>query len=357
MSQSIIKSFIKITILSLVFIVLFQIWNQVINAWWWSSEEKTTNSDTFQSIDNYWFSEIWVALNINIWTKFYEWKKDTTNYLYNEIIPISIIQSDRAKTNEVLIKKNLDAIKDYINIVKVDPKSYLDSLSDRKESYDSLMNQLKIRYKTWYANSKNLGVQIDTLTSYLEQLDNSINNTKQSIALNMKNYNTTWLGKNIDDFITFKNDYNSVRVYLIFCNRFQAYYTFLNNYNRQTITTLRLNEDAIIKNTHIVIPNSWSNLIIKLNLLYEEWSLPQDMLINQQTTNIDTTTIDNSSLEYNTDTSINNNTIGNSSLEFNTDTSINNNYNWIFWDPFNLEDNNTLDSTKQTWKINFGWLK
>jgi hypothetical protein len=345
MSQSIIKSFIKITILSLVFIVLFQIWNQAINAWWWSSEEKTTNSDNFQSIDNYWFSEIWVALNINIWTKFYEWKKDTNNSFYNEIIPISIIQSDRAKTNDVLIKKNLDTIKDYINIVKVDPKSYLDSLSDRKDSYESLMNQLKIRYKTWYANSKNLSVQIDTLTSYLEQLDNSINNTKQAIALNMKNYNTAWLGKNIDDFITLKNDYNLIRVYLIFCNRFQTYYTFLNNYNRQTITTLRLNEDAIIKNIHVVIPNSWSDLIIKLNLLYEEWSLPEDMVINQQTTNIDNFQ------------SIDNNTIENSSLEYNTDTSINNNYNWIFWDPFNLEDNNTLNTIEQSWNINFWWPK
>lgn len=338
MSQSIIKSFIKITILSLIFIVLFQIWNQVINAWWWSSDEKTTNSDTFKSIDNYWFSEIWVALNINIWTKFYEWKKDTNNSLYNEIIPISTIQSDRAQTNEILIKKNLDAIKDYINIVKVNPKSYLDSLSDRKESYESLMNQLKIRYKTWYANSKNLSVQIDTLTSYLEQLDNSINNTKQAIALNMKNYNTEWLGKNIDDFITLKNDYNLIRVYLIFCSRFQAYYTFLNNYNQQTITTLRLNEDAIIKNTHVVIPNSWSDLIIKLNLLYEEWGLPEDMITKEQTNNIENTTIDNSNLEYN------------------TDTSINNTYNWIFWDPFNLKNSNS-ETIKQTWNINFGWPK
>jgi len=338
MTVPIIKSFIKITILSLIFIVLFQIWHQAINAWWWSSEKKTTNSDIFTSIDNYWFSEIWVALNINIWTKFYEWKKDTNNSLYNEIIPISTIKSDRSQTNDVLIKKNLDAIKDYINIVKVNPKSYLDSLSDRKKSYESLMNQLKIRYKTWYTNSKNLSVQIDTLKNYLEQLDNSINNTKQAIALNMKNYNTVWLGKNIDDFITLKNDYNLIRVYLIFCSRFQAYYTFLNNYNKQTIITLRLNEDAIIKNTYVVIPKSWSDLIIKLNLLYGEWSLPQDMVTNKQINNIENTTIDNSSLEYN------------------TDTSINNTYNWLFWDPFNLKNRNS-ETIKQTWNINFGLPK
>ncbi len=348
MINPIIKSFIKITIFSLIFIVLFQIWNQVINAWWWSSDEKTTNIDNFQSIDNYWFSEIWVALNINIWTKFYEWKKEESNSFYNEVISISTIKSDRTKTNEIIIKKNLDTLRDYKNIVKIDIKSYLDSQSERKDSYESLMNQLKVRYKMWYANSKNLSTQIDALKIYLQQLDNSIDNTKQSIALNMRNYNAIWVSRNINDYIILKDEYNLIRVYLIFCSRFQTYYTVLNNYNKDTITALRLNEDAIINNIYVVIPNSWTDLINKLNLLYEEWWLPENLNTNLQNDTLSEgtwnntiwdITIDNYNLDYD--------------IHYDTSTSINNNYEWIFWDPYNLKNTN-LETPKQTWNINFG---
>lgn len=336
----IIKSFSKITILTLVFFVIFYLLSQVANTWWWSSDKKTENIDNFKSIENYWLNEVWVALNINVWTKFYEWKAEDINSLYNDVVPIYTIKSDRNKTNEIIITKNIDALRDYLNVSKINVKSYLDSWDDRKDNYDSLMNQLKIRYKTWYANSKNLSTQIETITTHLKELENSIENIKESMTLNLKNYNANWLNKNINDYITIKNEITLMKVYAIFSNRFLSYYNLLNNNTKNTITTLRLNEDAIVKNSYVVVPNEWSNLIKELNLIYGESDLPESI---KTTTGDDTSTLDDNS-SYN---------IGSSSnINFDTDLWVNSWWNWLFWNPFNL-NNWSLETIKQTWNIDF----
>lgn len=345
----IIKSFIKITILTLVFFVFFYLWSQLIYAWWWSNDEKTTNVDNFKSIEDYSLSEVWVALNINVWTKFYEWKKDfESNLLYNWVVAISTIKSDKNETNEILIGKNMEAIRDYINFAKIDIKSYLDSSIDRKDNYESLMNQLKIRYKIWYANSKNLGTQIELLTNHLKSLETSIENIKSSMKINMKNYNSKWLSKNIDDYIVLKNESTTMKVYLLFCSRFLAYYNFLNWYNKEVITTLRLNQDAIIKNTYIVVPENWNDLIQKLNLIYNQSDLP---VSNISSWNADTTAIDN----WSDTTSSNSSSSTNSSFYFDTDSPFSSPWNWIFWDPFNLK-NWTYETIKADWEMKFWTL-
>lgn len=339
--KPIIKSFSKITILTLVFLVIFYLLSQVVNTWWWSSDEKTENIDNFKSIENYWLNEVWVALNINVWTKFYEWKTKDINSLYNDVVPIYTIKSDRNKTNEIIITKNIDALRDYLNISKINVKSYLDSGDDRKDNYDSLMNQLKIRYKTWYANSRNLSTQIETITTHLEELENSIENIKESMTLNLKNYNANWLNKNINDYITIKNEITLMKVYAIFSNRFLSYYNLLNNNTKNTITTLRLNEDAIVKNSYVVVPNEWSNLIRELNLIYGESDLPES---TNTTTSDDTSSIDNGSYDVDSSSS--------SNIDFDTDLWVDSWWNWLFWNPFGLT-NWSLETIKQTWKIDF----
>lgn len=327
MNKTIIKSFTKITILTLIFFILFNLWNQALNAWWWSNDKKTENADNFTSIDSTWLNEIWVALNVNIWTKFYEWKVTSDNWLYNDIVPISLISTDPAKTKEILITKNIDAIKDYVNISKINIKWYLDSWENKQETYNSLINQLKIRYITWYANSKNLKIQIESLVNTLNGLNQSIENTKQSIDTNMKSYNSKDLNKNIDDYMTLKNQYTQLRTYAVICNQFLKYYTALNAYNRDVLTTLKLNENAIVNNSYVVIPNSWTDLIKSLNLIYDENALPENLNSIWSTWIPQTTS----------DTSINSW----------TSTS-----GWLLWDPFNLQ-NKDSEIIKQTWDINF----
>jgi hypothetical protein len=341
--KPIIKSFTKITILTLVFFVILYLWSSIAQAWWWSSDKSSENIDNFVSIENYWLSEVWVALNINVWIKFYEQKAKENSSFYNDIVPIYTMKSDRNITNDILITKNVDSLRDYLNVTKINIKWYLDSGWERKDNYDSLMNQLKIRYKTWYANSKNLNTQIESIISHLEELDASITNIKESMSLNLKNYNAPWLNKNLNDYITIKNEITLMKVYVIFCNRFLSYYNLLNNYTKNTITTLRLNEDAIVKNSFIVVPNQWSELITKLNLVYNENDLTTTQNVNTTSTldeNIaDISNQESSSFSY-------------SSLNFDTDYSIDNsNNNWIFWDPFNL--NWSVETIKQTWKIDF----
>lgn len=328
MNKTIIKSFTKITILTLIFFILFNLWNKALNAWWWNSDKKTENIDNFTSIDTTWLNEVWVALNINIWTKFYEWKVSSDNWLYNDIIPVSLINSNPTQAKEILITKNIEAIKDYVNISKINIKWYLDSWENKQVTYDSLINQLKIRYKTWYANSKNLSIQIDSLVSAMNELNQWIENTKQSINVNIKSYNSNGLNKSIDNYISLKNQYTELRTYAILCNQFLKYYNSLNSYNRDVLTTLKLNENAIVNNSYVVVPDSWTELIKSLNLIYDESNLPESL--------------SNLSSETTTSTS---------------DTSVNlwtSDSTWLLWDPFNLQNKDT-ETIKQTWWIDF-WL-
>lgn len=342
MNIFIIKSFKKITILTLIFLIIFNLWTQAINAWWIFWWDKTKdNSENFTSIDNYWLSEIWVALSINIWTKFYEWNTSSNdNSLYNELISISTIGSDTSKTQNVLITKNLLAIRDYINILKIDLKSYLSSWDSRQDAFDSLINQFKIRYKVWYANAKNLSMQIQNMETYLDALNESVTNVKSNMSTNFKWYNPNWLNKNIDDYLEIKKKIQLIYTYDLFCNRFLAYYSFLNAYNKQILTTLKLNENAIVKNTYVVVPSSWSDVLNKLNLIYDEDSIPDELkgYINSTDSSKSIDEIYNSS----SSSSSSNSNIWTSSPD------------WIFWDPFNLWSS-PYETIKQSWKIDF-WI-
>lgn len=329
MHKNIIKNITKITILTFIFILLFNLWNQALNAWWWKSDKKE-NIDNFTSMDISWLNEVWVALSINIWTKFYTAGNINDSWLYNDIIPISMILTNRDKTNEILITKNIESIKDYINISKIDIKWYLDSW-ERQDTYNSLVNQLKIRYKTWYANSKNLEIQINNLITAIKEVENAIENTKQSMSTNMKVYNAKWLNNNINDYLILKNQYNTYRTYIIYCNQFLKYYNGLNNYNRNILTNLKLNQTAIINKNYVVIPDSWSEMLKNLNLIYDESSLPENL---KSFSWLDTTT---NTINYN-------NWYSNNSID----------WEWLLWDPFNLK-NKDSDTLKQSWWIDF-WM-
>ncbi len=372
MYKTIIISFKKFTNFALIFVILISLFSCSLPDFLaWKKEEK--NIDTFKSIENLWINEVWVALSINVGTQFYKnqslkWS-DSYNF-NNEVISISTINNNQNLANEMLITKNVLALKDYQNILKVDLKWFLSSWDDRQDAFDSLINQLKLRYNNWYKNWNNLIEQIDLLENNKKEIELSLNNIKENINNNLKNYNTQWLSENINNYITTKNNLNKIEIYLIFTKRFLSQYHFLTNYNKDLLNTLILNEDVIVKDSFVIIPWSWRETLDKLNLLYDEQNLIDKAKdLKNSTIRIWTSSynsiqnkiseIKSSPLLDNLWKNTNNSTKNNSNDLLNIDSNSYDNTNssekvWLFWDPFNIKNTDWIVPVyKQTWNINF----
>ena len=56
----------------------------------------------------------------------------------------------------------------------------------------------------------------------------------------------------------------------IFVNKFLNQYTFLNEYNKVLLDTLINNKDILSKNSFIVLPDSWDQLLKDMNIIFDE---------------------------------------------------------------------------------------
>ena len=74
----------------------------------------------------------------------------------------------------------------------------------------------------------------------------------------------------IDDYVRAKNDENRARVYLAYVERFQRGYGILQGQAKKILDTLINNREALIKRSIVVIPDSGSELLKKLNLIVTE---------------------------------------------------------------------------------------
>ena len=70
-----------------------------------------------------------------------------------------------------------------------------------------------------------------------------------------------------------KQENTASRTYLVFIDKFLANYEILNNYNKKILDTLINNQEILIKNSQVVIPNTGWDLLKELKILYteEEW--------------------------------------------------------------------------------------
>ena len=59
---------------------------------------------------------------------------------------------------------------------------------------------------------------------------------------------------NIDEYLKARKDFYYGKIYIVFVNKFIEQYNFLNNYNKNLLTVMINNQDALIKNSYVVLP-------------------------------------------------------------------------------------------------------
>lgn len=270
MKKQVIIYFSKISWLTLLFIILLSIWSSYLKAE--TIDPNFSNLNNYKIVSNKIPWHIWAAITSNIWTRLKE-KNELPAIIYNDVMDISYILSNKQVARDKIITNNMILLNEYLNILKTDIKIFLAQTNDRKTSLDSFIDQLSYRYKNSVLTINNLNTQKSNLNSTYNNTNIQIENLKNKIGSDFQNFNSNATIENIDKYLKLKEENTYAKTYIIFIDKFINYFSILNNYNKTLLDTLINNKEIIVKNTQIVLPDSWTQMLKELNLLYteEDW--------------------------------------------------------------------------------------
>ncbi len=269
---------LKITSLALVFALIFNFANSYFKTWSFTIpsnteyiEEKNNiwnnNKHKFKKSNSQILAKSWVALTTNIGIKY---KQRQTKNLYKNVPAIAKLISDKKYANNTSLSNNLLQIREYSNVLRTDIKKMIASSYNKRETLDAYIDQLKYRF-----NSANR--QIRVLTKKKAELSKDLNSASTKITLlrkeidfNFRKFDSKALEKNITDLLLARGEYNYAKTHIIFINQYIKQYQSLNNFNKKLLDTLINNTNAIIKNTQIVIPSTWTRILRELDLIIDE---------------------------------------------------------------------------------------
>ncbi len=268
--KSEIKDFIKKILILGIFISIFVNLCVTYFTSLWSKDIYWESNDTkFQRVDAPYLGTVWVALSVNVGTKKIESSSIPVS-IYQEVMPISYILANKELARNKIITNNMISLSEYINIIKTDINSLLDSSSDRESMLESFLDQLKYRYTNWLSEIKILKEQAKELTQTLTSSDQKVITLKDSLTDAYKNLEYEKTQEILDEYLLEKEKNTFAKTYLVFIGKFIKSYEILNNYNKTLLDTIINNKEALIKNVTIVLPDSGNALLNNLNLIKTE---------------------------------------------------------------------------------------
>ena len=270
---------LKITILSLFFTVAIHFTYGALSEQWVESKPSemtevenfantwNNNKYNFKNSDTVILANVWVALTTNVWIKF---KQRSVNNLYTGVTWVSEAISSREYSDATNAWKHMQSISEYYNIMKTDVSSMLASSNNKGDTLDAYIDQLSYRYKLATTNKQDLQKKRTELQNQLTESVAKVDKIKARINIDFKAFDADNTNRNIDWYLLAKQEYNYARTHLIFINQYIKQYEYLNNYNKTVLDALINNRDAISKNSYVVIPDTWTEVLRDLNLIINE---------------------------------------------------------------------------------------
>lgn len=266
MNQS--NVFVKIFVLACVFSVIMAIGKDFL---YWGNEDTNLNERTFSSATDK-SNIIWnagLAITLSVWTRHKQLSETPIN-VYDDVLDISYIVANKQIARDKIISTNMIIVNDYLNVLKTDVKWLLASWNDRATTLDLFLDQLEYRLTNAEENIKTLKLQGKNLQDSRGRSMNEIKILKDKIDSSFKNYDSESTIDNLDMYLDAQEQYRYSHTYLVFVSEFIKKYETLNAYNKRFISALKANRDALIKNTKVVIPDSGSDFLKKLDLIWAE---------------------------------------------------------------------------------------
>jgi hypothetical protein len=146
----------------------------------------------------------------------------------------------------------------------------LDETEERGKVLDEHIDILKSYYIRTSERTALLAEQSEELRTMLTASSQVTEAAKKAMEEKYKAFEYDGVDTVIDSYVTAKNEENRARVYLAYIERFQRGYGILQGQNKKILDTLINNRAALIQKTIVVIPDSGSELLKKLNLVISE---------------------------------------------------------------------------------------
>lgn len=271
MSKQLIKFLAKILLLSAFIVLVFNIWVNLINANSVTNKtvKNTENHSNFKGINNNSLWKTWVAITTNIWIQYKQrWEIPAT--IYKDVFSVNEIIKNKNTANNELIWANMSAIEEYKNILKTNIKQLIDSSYDKPRILNAFIDQLEYRYTLGIKNVKTLNEQKSVFVNNMTKSNSDIEILKVKIWKDFSDNNSQESLNNINKYIELKKEYYYSKTYIVYINHFLSEYNYLNNYNKLLLDTLINNKDALVKDSFVVLPDSWTKLLKNFKLIYTE---------------------------------------------------------------------------------------
>ena len=188
----------------------------------------------------------------------------------DDTISISEILASPKDGERRLIGSNMLSLQSYLNVLKVDIIALLDETDDRAHALDEHIDILKSYYIRTSERINLLAEQARDLSVILAAASQTTEAAKKGMEEKYKAFEYEGVESVISDYVSAKNEENRARVYLAYIERFQRGYGILQGQNKKILDTIINNRAALINKTAIVIPDSGSDLLKKMNLIITE---------------------------------------------------------------------------------------
>lgn len=227
------------------------------------------NDGNFTQVDVSYIGNIATALSLNIWQKSKPISPGASN-LMDDTISISEVLANPKDGERRLIASNMLSMQSYLNVLKVDIVSLLDETDNRTQTLDEHIDILKSYYIRTSERTTLLAEQSRDLIVILTAASQATEAAKRAMEEKYKAFEYEGVDTVISDYIAAKNEENRARVYLAYIERFQRWYGILQGQNKKILDTIINNREALIQKTIVVIPDSGSDLLKKMNLIITE---------------------------------------------------------------------------------------
>lgn len=264
-----IKEFTKNTLIFTLFftLVLHLSWGYV--APYLGLKANADNDANFSQANMTYMGNIATAASLNVGMGGKQVSKTPVN-LSTDIISIAEVLASPRDGQKRLIGSNMLAISAYVNVLKTDIVSMLDQATDRTRTLDEQIELLKSYYTKTNERLALINEQMTDIKAIIASSNEVTTKAKTSMEAQYQAFDYSGVDGLIEDYVTAKNNENKARVYLVYLERFQRAYGILQGKNKVLLDTLINNREALIKHATVVIPDSGSDLMKKLNLIETE---------------------------------------------------------------------------------------
>ncbi|MCH8518276.1 hypothetical protein LAT59_00725 [Candidatus Gracilibacteria bacterium] len=272
---------LRILLLTIIFVGIFQIGNftiSKINENKKSEEQvqgERSNATLFQSAYSSQFGVIGVALSTRVGMMYEDGMQSTDARHYTGLRTLPTSGQERREARERLLRENTLMVREYYNISRTDIIDTLKTSSDRRRTLDNFVNQIELRGSNALRSIESLENQKRLYLNEINRISQAIEIEKNILESEFTSGDTQAVVRSSERYFLLRNEYTELFTDIVFINQYLRQYDFLNEYNAGIVNVLKVNRQAIIDQSYIVIPNRGDEFLRPLELIFDETNMPR----------------------------------------------------------------------------------